>query len=290
MNNRSILFIITLVLSMSSCNKLDIAGIAFGSSVPVDKRFERSMEYNGTHALECIQVDSDDYTVYVATDAHVPDGEGQLKQFVGDYLADQEATPFALFLGDGSGKKDGYLNFSPVISQINQAGRKLFCAIGNHDIYFGQWERYFDILKTSTYHFEVETPTQGKDLYICLDSAEGTIGTKQRAWLEELFLADVTGTYRKIIVFTHTHFFKPNNDQGHTGNYNLEEGYDLEKFFADNGVDVVLAGHSHSFQDVTFKGVRYFTLASLVDDGGHSHYYRLQMKKNETILTSFRIK
>ncbi|MBR3562900.1 MAG: hypothetical protein IKN93_03640 [Bacteroidales bacterium] len=66
-------------------------------------------------------------------------------------------------------------------------------------------------------------PGRGKDLFISLESAGGTLGCSQRAWAETI-LADL---------------------------------------FARTGVDIVLSGHDHATETTVFKGVRYETLESL---------------------------
>ena len=57
--------------------------------------------------------------------------------------------------------------------------------------------------------------------------------------------------------------WKRDNSQSSTGNYALEETYDLADLFARTGVGIVLTGHDHGAETIDFKGVRYETLESL---------------------------
>ena len=94
--------------------------------------------------------------------------------------------PFAIHLGDLINAKDNYPRFfqamavkpdKPVIGK--ELGDTVFYTLGNHDLYFNQWEEYKKYIPTSTYWFDTRTK-EGKllDLFICLDSGEGTLGVK----------------------------------------------------------------------------------------------------------------
>ena len=116
------------------------------------------------------------------------------------------------------------------------------------------------------------TPSGFRDLYVALDSSSGTLGVKQREWLENLLALKSKEDFRNIIVFTHTHFFKKDSSQGHTSNFNLEETYDLADLFARYGVDLVLQGHSHSRDITVFKGVTYLRLDAIEDHYPNAFY------------------
>ena len=269
-----------------SCSSLDIAGMFFGSSPSANERFARSAAYNETHAFRTIAVSENDYKLYVCADAHL-DGPGKaFRNFVDAYLADAQAAPFALFLGDAVNGKDYYDYFFDAVDPVSAAGKTLFITPGNHDIYFGQWERFADYIGTASYTFEVQTPSEGKDLFLCMDSSSGTLGTDQRAWVGET-LAAAKGKYRNIIVFTHTHFFKKDNSQGYTSNFNLEEGYDLAKLFKGSGVSLVLSGHDHHFEQTIFKDVRFLTLAC-IKDADEPVYYTFSIGSSEAGMSSFK--
>ena len=270
-----------LCLCLASCNRLDIKGMFFGSSPAANERFAESRAYNEANGFETVHVRDNEYTVYVATDAHVASTAENIGKFVSGYLSDETAAPFAIFLGDATDDKDSYGKFLRTVAPIGNEGRRLFCIPGNHDIFFGLWKEYIEAQKTASYCFTVVTPSDGTDLFICLDSASGTLGTDQRDWLGEIF-SSAKGKYRRIIVLSHTHFFKRDNSQGHTSNFNQEEGYELEKLFSDNGVSLVLSGHDHSFEETVFKNVRYLTLAAIADKEEDAYYYKITVNSRGT--------
>lgn len=256
---------------MVSCQKYDFCGVFVLSSPNADNRFAESKKYNEANGFRVISVKDNEYQVYVAADAHITDSNRAMTAFTSEYLSDLSAAPFALFLGDQVDGEGNMEKFASAVAPIEISGHSLFCALGNHDIYFSQWDEYVKRYHTASYLFEVLTPSEGRDLYICLDSASGTLGSGQKEWVESV-LTSAQGKYRRIIVLTHTHFFKRDSSQGFTGNFTLEEGYALEKLFMDYGVDMVLAGHDHYFEETRFKNVLYLTLSAIAEKEEPKYY------------------
>ena len=254
--------ILLMAFCLNACN-VDMLGFIYTRSGDPDTRFAQSMEYNAKAGFASITVPADQYRVYVMTDAHVTEKETvNLDRFVSDLKADNSSAPFWINLGDCVNDKGQLGVFESHIGPLLDAGYKHFSTAGNHDIYFGEWADWISRFHTSTYWFEVITPSRGKDLFVSLESAGGTLGKDQRAWAEKI-LTDARGQYSHITVFTHTHFWKRDNTQFSTGNYNLEETYDLAHLFSRTGVEVVLSGHDHATETTIYKGVRYETLESL---------------------------
>lgn len=271
---KNYLYICAITLGLTACGEsnLDVVGLVAGSSPKADVRFEQSMAYNAQHGVDTILVPDNAYSVYIMTDTHVDFSTNDLDQFVNDYLADTQAAPFCLHLGDIINGQNHYDTCVAHIARIWQGtGDTCFTTPGNHDIYFGQWKTYLSHFKTGTYYFIVKTPAF-RDLYICLDSSDATLGPKQRKWLEQLLADAQEKHYRHIVVFTHTHFFKVDASQGHTSNYALEETYDLCDLFARYGVELVLQGHDHSRSVVYFKGVQYLIVDALEEHFYNAHY------------------
>ena len=256
------LILVLTALCLSACY-VDWLGFVYTRSGDADARFAQSMEYNAQAGYASITVPDDNYRVYVLTDTHVTEKETRnIDRFVADLLADGSAAPFWINLGDCVNDKGQEDVFESHIGPLEAAGLRHFPTAGNHDIYFGEWNEWVSRFHTSTYWFEVLTPGRRKDLFLSLESAGGTLGRRQREWAEEI-LTDSQGKYDHITVFTHTHFWKRDNSQTTTGNFALEETYDLADLFARTGVDIVLSGHDHAAETTVFKGVRYETLESL---------------------------
>ena len=259
-------------LCLAACNKYDFTGAVWGSSAPVDTRFMQSQQYNEQQGLQTVYADSNNYRVYAFGDCHLDGSTRNLDRFVADYLADSQAAPFALCVGDliyDTGHYDLFYDHTKMLLPGNE--RRLFICAGNHDIFFGQWEEFRKRYGTSTYCFEVVTPSAGKDLYIALDSASATLGSRQFKWLEQLLESKRSG-YRNVIVFTHTNYYMRDYSQGIGGNYNMEETMEHTALFARYNVNLVICGHDHFKEQTMFKGVMYNTLDALNDTMPQASY------------------
>jgi len=254
-------------------------GMFYTLSESSDERFAQSMEWNAAHSYDTVQVADDDYSIYMMTDIHVDTTTFNLDTFTTAYINDADAAPFCLCVGDQINAVHNLPKFTAYIDKIRSAGRECYSTVGNHDIYYDQWQVYRDYWHTSTYWWLVQTPSGYEDLWIALDSSDGTIGKSQRAWLEDVLREKSQLGYRHIIVVTHTHLWKVDQSQGHTSNFALEETYDLANLFAKYGVDIVIQGHSHHRYTQQFKGVVYLRLDKMEDHYWNSFYTILRVGK-----------
>ena len=308
LSNFQILIFSILFLLLPSCNpNYDLAGFLNGTSPKVSTRFEQSMAYNDSVGVPAVVVPSADYRVYVCTDSHIDSIPTNLTTFVQAAAADT-LCPFALHLGDLVNAQ-GHIPYAvsllqdPPLPLLQREGESLapivegnlsplpLCrgsqrgsypylaiALGNHDIYFNQWDEWRSYFGTSVYWFYTMLPDSTVlDRFICLDSAEGTLGTAQLQWLRELLTengsqpstvnSQHSSPFRHTIVFTHTHFFRRDHSQQHTSNYAIEETYELTSLLEQGGVDMYWCGHDHSREITDYAG---FT--SIVVDAIEDHY------------------
>ncbi len=256
-------FLLAFILCLwVSCERLDMSGMFWGSSARNDARFAESMAYNAEHGYQTITTPNDDYKVYFASDFHVNDSTLHTQHWVRAVQNDATCA-VAIMLGDMVNGRKKYPYFMAAVEPLREASFPLFATAGNHDIYFGEWPEYVKHWGTSTYYFTVQTPHH-KDLFVCLDSSDGTIGTDQLNWLRNTLVPHCSELKpRHTIVFTHTHMFKPDGAQGHTSNYPMEETYELLDLFSQMGVDWYVSGHRHSRDIREFKGVTYYTIEAI---------------------------
>jgi len=247
----------------------------------IDARFEQSLAYNATRGEIHMDMQADDYTIYVCTDSHITrKTHRNLDYFVAQYRA-AAAPKLALHLGDVI---DAQKNFPCADSILHFAGQTiadtLFVTPGNHDIYFKQWPIYRDYFKSSVYWFDTRNGEKKLDLFICLDSAEGELGVKQMNWLRSLLDEKSKEGYRRIIVFSHTHLWKLDASQGHTSNMALEATYEFTSLLSQYGVEFYWCGHQHARQVVRFKGVTYMVLNATKDSENGQSYMIAHMGEN----------
>ena len=276
---KSILYIA--ILTLSACanenSTLDMKGMFSNNGEPVNTRFEQSMAYNDSVGEIHLDMASDEYVIYMCTDSHITKKTHKnLDYFINRYNA-AAAPKMAIHLGD---LIDAQKNIACADSVLNTANDYLFITPGNHDVYFKQWSEYRSYFHTGTYWLDTNNGSKKLDLFICLDTADGTLGTKQMKWLRDLLAKTSKAGYRRIIVFTHTHFWKLDDSQGHTSNFALEETYELATLLAEYGVEFVWSGHQHARQSVIFKGVNYLVLDATKDSESGQSYVTVEMGEN----------
>ena len=247
-----------------SCGEptLDLVGMMDGQSPDTDVRF--GLSASAASGKKVIYSPTDAYKVYVGSDMHIDSkaSTAHTDTFLERFAADDNA-PMALILGDLVNGKTYTKSASDHVRQ--KAGDKsgsVFLALGNHDIYFGLWPEWKEEWGDATYTVEVKTPSC-TDLYICLESASGYLGSKQIKWLKETLQKASGMHYRHILVYSHTHMFKPDGVQGHTSNFPIEETYELTGMFKEYGVEMYLSGHRHSRDRRDFMGVEYIVIDAL---------------------------
>lgn len=248
----------------SACSTYDLGGvIAAGSSV--QERFEHSISMPdcASHPAT-IRTLQENYRFLVATDFHLRD-QGDWDR-LGGFLERAHTENFVagLLLGDymyeaGSSleRLRDSLNRRPEVTYLT--------AIGNHEVYKeGYQQAYRPVFGATCYAFRIES-TDYSDLFIVLDSANGTLGVRQYDWLESL-LAEERDKARHCFIGTHTHFFAPAGHVDLVSTYPVDEWMKLLDLFARYRVTAVFSGHSHVRDDTTVEGVRYVTVASWCED------------------------
>ena len=118
----------------------------------------------------------------------------------------------------------------------------------------------------------------GKDLYISLDSATGSLGNKQTKWFKS-FLSENRKNYRHCVVLTHTNFFYTDNSQVSSGNMPIEESFALIDFLGKQNVSLVLQGHDHYREDLTYDSVRYTILGAIHDEMEAPEYLKVRVNQ-----------
>ena len=245
---------------------LDMKGMFSPNGETVKARFEQSMAYDNARGDLHLDMQADNYTIYVCTDSHITKKTHKnLDYFMAQYSA-AAGPKVALHLGDVIDAQKNFACADSVLHTGRTIKDTIFVTPGNHDIYFKQWPIFRDYFKTGVYWFDTRNGDKKLDLFICLDTAEGTLGIDQMKWLRELLAQKSQEGYRRIIVFTHTHFWKLDDSQGHTSNFSLEETYELAALLSEYKVAYVWSGHQHARQSVIFKGVNYLVLDATKDD------------------------
>jgi 3',5'-cyclic AMP phosphodiesterase CpdA len=241
------------LIALVSCEP----GIEAPEEKSVDERFSLSEDWNRKHPFREITVQSDDYTILCGADSHVGNA-ANLNNFF--RIATTSHTSAVLMAGDlTSGNTDDYARFKQYLP--SQDSLPVFLTVGNHDLWSGGWEQYYQNFGSASYFFTVKT-TGGSDLFISLDNGSGTLGNDQLVWLENV-LKNVRPGYRRCIVFTHNNLFRFRHTA--ISNPPVEELQFLIELFTQYHVDMVLTGHDHVRAEEIFGVTTYIIIGALTD-------------------------
>ena len=264
-----IVLLLIFSITFSACEKADFMGM-FISKESVNQRFDQSMEWNALHPFREIVVLSDDYSILSMSDSHVG-GTVNLETFLN--IAKTTNVSALIMVGDlTTGHAKDYAEFQQHVP--DQDSLPSFLIVGNHDLYFDGWTEFHSRFGSSTYFFTISTPA-ATDLFICLDTGGGTLGTKQLDWLKEI-LQTVRPNYRRCIVFTHNNLFRFR----HTFSTNplVEELHVLIELFTKHHVDMVITGHDHKQYVKLFGNTTHIVMDALMDGLSYSGYFQLDVQ------------
>ena len=271
-----VLVAVFMVSAVSSCSHLDIKGLIMPTGDGVDSRFGQSSKMNEDFKAAVINT-AENYVFYVATDPHVDQTHGNLTVFNDAFRNDADAS-FGVILGDCIDIPDNlpkYLEALAYDKARHICEHPVFHVLGNHDAYFNGWEDYKELIGPSVYWFEAVFPG-GKDLYIVLDTATGTLGAKQTRWFKGFIEKNRAG-YRHCAILTHTNFFYTDNSQTSSGNMPIEESFALLDFLGRQNVSLVLQGHDHYREELTYKGVNYTVVGAIADRAEAPEYLKVEV-------------
>lgn len=276
---KNIISILIVAVITGSCNQVDFKGLIMPTGDGVEKRFEQSRQMNPDLHAGAVEVDRT-YLLYVCADPHINRTSVNLNYF-NDALRNDGKASFGIILGDCTEVRhnfQAYMNALAYDPDKHLYDYDLYHLAGNHDLYFNGWEEYKEIVGPSVYWFEAVFPG-GKDLYIGLDTASGTLGRKQAGWLRSL-ISEYRHEYRHAIILTHTNFFYTDNSQSGSGNMPVEEVYSLIDFFGKHDISLVLQGHDHYREDLTYDDVRYLVLGTIRDESEYPEYLKIEVSSD----------
>ena len=263
-NKYLIFFLMTGLLT--SCYEVDFTGF-FMRSEKANQRFTESMEWNALNPYQHIVLDTDEYLLLVMGDTHVGSTKNLLHFFD---IAQSRQAEAVVMLGDlVTGRKEDYLVFYDALP--DKESMMWFPLAGNHDLFFGGWEHFYDLFGASVYLFTIETP-EATDLFIALDTGSGTLGSKQIEWLSET-LSDIRSDYRHCILFTHNNLLR--NPPTLTTNPPVEELHVLMDLFLRHSVDLFIASHDHRRNEFHFGNTTYVVLDAMSDGLSNAGYLKL---------------
>jgi 3',5'-cyclic AMP phosphodiesterase CpdA len=255
-------------LIFSACNYADMGGM-FVVNESVNERFEQSLEANKLNGNTELIVNVDDYNLAVMADVHI----GGTENFDKAIQLVKGSNTTALVLNGDICNGNGYDYDSLEQHLPEKTDLMYFMLAGNHELYFGGWNEYYNRFGSSSYYFTVKTPV-ATDLYICLDTGSGTLGSKQLAWFKKL-LVESRLQYRRCIVFTHNNLYRIRHTL--STNPTNEELLVLTELFAKYKVDMVVTGHDHFKNVIKLGNTTHITMNALHDGFMYAGYFQINI-------------
>jgi 3',5'-cyclic AMP phosphodiesterase CpdA len=235
----------------------------------VDKRVDENLSGTLATPSDLDPAGTNSFSFIAMGDTHIGSPGGEvMRNMVQSAVAAGDA--FAVVAGDISqGGLEG--EFSQFKTVFSTAGLAYRTAIGNHDLYFGGWDRYRAQLGRSLYSFNADNVH-----FVMIDSGNGVLGQRQIQWIE----SDLQSNTRPVVVMV-THF-PPWN--GHFSSiYKMsseEEAAILKDINYRYGVDLVIAGHFHGYAEKDIGGTKYIVTGGandIIDLGQKMNYVRVRI-------------
>lgn len=266
---KRVLFLVAAMTALATgCNRLDIPGMIVNHS-DTEERVADWLDYNAQYGEPVIENAPDNYKFFSCSDVHYSERDSislqgdndRVYQFMTRERNNAEAL-FAVIAGDLANESGEapYIMLENSLAYNAETQAKddpCFCILGNHDVYFDCSDWYKKHFHTSTYSLVVKTVEGHQDLFVFLDSGNGTHGKRQLQWLKEKL--SHREDYRHCIVFSHNWMFRTSYNYTTTpaANLPLDEQYDFMNLMSESDVSLVIMGHFHACEQRQFNGITY---------------------------------
>jgi len=237
------------ICSLCGCNN-DILGL-FGST-NLDKRLQERDTFNFLNAADRNTSWGDSYSFVVLNDTHINNGDTRGLEKLKDVI--DSDVKFVVFNGDitQSGEQEDIEAFIRIARSL---GVPCYPVAGNHDIYFGNWPVWKDLIGSTCYRIN-----GGGATLLMLDSANAYFGSEQLNWLEN----ELNKASGRVFIFSHVNLF-------------AESLVDIQQFtdireraritsLLKGRCDAMFMGHVHQRISKELGGVQYITIEDYRDN------------------------
>jgi len=245
--------LLMVIFILSGCSN-DLLGL-FGSG-DFGKRWPAHNTFNFLDSTDRNITLGSDYSFIVLADIHITE-ESDLRIEKLKNVIDSENIDFVVFCGDitQNGERKQINNFKDAAAYFNVP---CYPVIGNHDVYFGNWPVWEELIGSTCYRVDGSGTT-----LLVLDSANGFFGKDQLDWLEN----EVKKTSGRLFVFTHTNMF-------------VKSSFEIQQF-ADNReraritsilkgkCDIMFMGHLHQRVINELGSTLYLTIEDFRDKAAY---------------------
>jgi predicted phosphodiesterase len=246
-----------MILFLEACT-LDISG--FFASTGLNERLKAKNTFNFLSEEDRDLSPGDEYSFIVLSDTHIENGNTYGLERLAQVI---DGAAFVVITGDITqyGDRNDIQEFIKIARSL---GVPCYPVLGNHDIFFHNWQEWRDLIGSSSYR--IGAPGGSTTLFI-LDSANATFGGSQLNWLErELRIANPW-----VFVFTHTNL-QVENPAHVVQLMDIRERARFMSIVKDRGAAAFM-GHLHKRIERELGGVQYITLEDYRDHGTYCRVY-----------------
>jgi predicted phosphodiesterase len=239
---------IAVFLFTAGCN-IDLLGLFLSNDL--EERLRSKDTFNFLKPEELNTSFGSEYSFMVLTDTHIENGNTWGLENIAPVAEDAANNiKFIVFLGDIT-QTGSAQDIQTFIDFANTLSMPVYPVIGNHDIYFNNWNVYRDKIGSTRY----KVKGGGTTLFI-LDSANSFFGKEQLDWLE-MELRSLNANER-VFVFTHSALLieGPLRIQQLT---DTRERARIKSILQDR-CDIMFMGHSHRRLIYTAGNVKYINI------------------------------
>jgi len=243
----------------------DVLGL-FGST-DLDTRWKAHNTFNFLSPDDRNITLDDSYSFIVVTDIHINNGKAWGLEKLKDVIKNNSDIKFVVLNGDIS--QDGKrVNIEKFIQIAGTLDVPCYPVIGNHDMYFGNWKVWEELIGSTCYRINCGSAT-----LLILDSANSYFGAKQLDWLEN----ELKETGDRVFVFTHVNIFVESPlELGHFTD--IKERGRFISLLKGRG-DMIFTGHSHVRHITEIGGIKNIN----IEDYLHNAVYCLVSVSKEGI-------
>jgi len=180
-----------------SCN-VDLLGVF--ASTDLDERLKEKNNFKFLSGNDLSPSLGEEYSFIVVADIHMENGEAYGLERLKNVIEENTEIKFAVFCGDltQTGSEQDIKKFIEIARSLPVPAYPI---IGNHDIYFNNWQVWKKLIGSTSYRVNGDGAT-----FIILDSANGFLGKEQTEWLEN----ELKSAQGRVFVFSHSNFFIDN--------------------------------------------------------------------------------
>jgi predicted phosphodiesterase len=255
----STLIFLLYICFLTGCRN-DIFGL-FGST-DLDNRLKEKNSFKFLTPASRELLLGDEYSFIVINDTHIEDGNAHGLEQLKDEIDDE--IKFVVFNGDIT--QCGYRqDIEKFIEIADSLGVPCYPVIGNHDVFFGNWPEWKDLIGSTRYRINGDSAT----LFI-LDSANAYFGKDQLDWLE----SEIKNANDRVFVFSHVNLFEisPVHLQQFTDTRERARFMSILK----DRCDIMFMGHLHHRLLTEAGCVQYISIEDYRDNRS---YCRVSVKK-----------